>query len=260
MSPFRRGLAAAVINVVAAAGVSAETLTVAVASNFATTAGELAAAFETETGYDVVLVRGSSGKLYAQIVNGAPFDVFLSADAERARKLEDSGLALPGSRFTYAIGQLVAWSRDPALAGADCLQALGNDAPGRIAIANPGLAPYGLAAKQYLQHAGLWERLEGRLVIGESIAQTLQFAAAGGARIGLVAVAQLDVDGLPAASCMTPVPAGTHAPIEQQAVVLTRAQNGDAALAFASFLNSAAARQAIAKAGYLLPESGGETG
>jgi len=234
---------------------SAGEVTVAVAANFTTTAGELARAFEAETGHQVRLVSGSTGRLYAQVVNGAPFDVLLAADVERPRRLEAGGQAQAGSRRTYAIGRLVAWSRDPALAGRNCLEALHDDDPGRIALANPDLAPYGAAAREYLERSGLWERLSGRAVLGENVAQTLQFTVSGGARIGFVAAAQLTSPALPAAACSHEVPADAHAPIEQQAVLLVRAEDNAAAVMFLDWLVAVDAQSIIEDAGYRRPGS-----
>ncbi len=230
-------------------------VTVAVAANFATTAGELARAFETRTGHRVRLVSGSTGRLYAQAVNGAPFDVLLAADVERPRRLEADGLAHAGSRRTYAIGRLVAWSRDPALAGRDCLEALRDPGAGRIALANPDLAPYGAAAREYLERAGLWASLSPNAVLGENVAQTLQFAVSGGARIGFVAASQLESTALPEASCASPVPADLHAPIEQQGVLLERADENAAAVAFLDWIVAPEAQSIIEDAGYRRPGS-----
>ena len=243
----------AVLLLLTAAGVRAEELRVAVASNFAGTAAELGRRFSAATGHDFELVPGSSGKLYAQIVNGAPFDVFLSADIDRPARLEEEGLTVPRSRRTYAVGQLVAWSREPASDGSACLAALRSGVPGKVAIANPEIAPYGAAAREYLQREGLWEALQPRLVLGENIAQTLQFAADGGAIVALVAAAQLETDGLPQGVCQEPVPADRHAPIEQQVVWLERAAENPAAAAFVEYLASAKARELITAAGYRVP-------
>lgn len=239
----------------AAGARAADTLTVAVASNFAPVAEAIAELYEAGHGSRVVLVRGSTGKLYAQIANGAPFDVFLAADAERPRKLEEGGHAVAGSRFTYAIGQLVIWSRDPRLAGRDCHDALA-DAAFTVAIANPRLAPYGEAAREYLERTGLWEDVSRRLIIGENIAQTLQFAAVGGASIGFVAASQLAAPVLPETTCAEPVPADAHAPIEQQAVLLKNSDNRAAAEAFLAFLQRDDVRALIYSSGYSLPPPG----
>lgn len=234
---------------------SADTLTVAVASNFAPVAEEIAGLYEAGHDSEIVLVRGSTGKLYAQIVNGAPFDVFLAADAERPRKLERDGQAVAGSRMTYAIGRLVIWSRDPRLEGRDCSDALADPALS-IAIANPLLAPYGAAASEYLQRAGLWESIQGRLVGGENIAQALQFAASGGASIGFVAASQLASAALPESTCSEAVPADTHSPIEQQAVLLVRSDKRAEAQSFMAFLKREDVRALIGQSGYSLPRAG----
>lgn len=236
------------------AGVHADTVAVAVASNFADTAAELAHDFEASTGHDVLLIRGSSGKLFAQIINGAPVDVFLSADVALPRQIGQRGLAAPGSHFTYAFGELVIWSRDQAFVDKDCLQVLSSDEARKIAIANPLHAPYGVAAKQFLEGEGLWHDLQPRLVYGENIAQTLQFVATGNANIAFVAQSQLKSGKLPAASCMTTVSGTAHTPIEQAAIRLSRADNNKAALAFVRFLASDAAAATIRSHGYRLPE------
>jgi hypothetical protein len=153
--------------------VADETVTVAVASNFSRTAAELSAKFAGETGIAIRISNGSTGKLYAQILNGAPFDIFLAADAERPALLEESGLAVSGSRFTYAEGALVLWSRGAP----DCLAALRDDTGGHVALANPVTAPYGKAALEFLIHEGYREMVSDRIVYGENIAQTLQFVA-----------------------------------------------------------------------------------
>ena len=228
----------------------AEPLTLAVASNFSIPAQELAARFEGRTGHDVRIAAGSTGKLYAQIINGAPFDVFLAADAERPRLLEESGHGIEGSRFTFAIGSLVLWSTDPALAGADCRAVLERLGARKLAIANPQTAPYGEAAKMFLQSVGLWEELQSQLVYGENIAQTLQFVATGNAGLGLIANSHALVSGLPAATCHWPVPGSSHRPLEQQAILLRRAEANGAALEFLRFLQHEDARDIIVDGGY----------
>ena len=225
-------------------------VTVAVASNFGATAREIAAEFAGVADYEVRITTASTGKLYAQIVNGAPFDVLLAADAERPRRLETGGDGAPGTRFTYAIGALVLWSRQVD----DCRSALQRDEGGRVAIANPDTAPYGAAAKAYLQNAGLWDSVSARLVIGENIAQTLQFAASGNAQLGFIARSQLQAPSLPEASCSWPVPEETHEPIAQQAILLRRADGSVGARAFIDFLRSDAGRAIILRHGYRLPE------
>ena len=200
----------------------AEPVTVAVASNFARAGQDIVASFATESGQTVQITSASTGKLYAQISNGAPFDVFLAADAERPRLLEAAGRGVAGSRFTYAIGRLVLWSRDPALAGTDCRNRLNNLGASRLAIANPDTAPYGVAAREMLTGLGLWERVESQLVRGENIAQTLQFVASGNVSLGLIARAQATDARLPPATCSWPVPSNLHGPILHPAILLKR--------------------------------------
>ena len=226
-----------------------EFVTVAVASNFAATAREIAGQFSRETGFDVRITTASTGKLYAQIVNGAPFDVLLAADAERPERLEADGTGIPGTRFTYALGALVLWSRQLD----DCQDGL-RSGGGRIAIANPDTAPYGAAAVSYLRRSGLRESVSERLVTGENIAQTLQFAASGNAELGFIARSQLQAPSLPPTSCSWPVPETMHAPIEQQAILLRRGADAGGAKLFLAFLRGDAGRAIILRHGYRLPE------
>lgn len=229
---------------------TAEPLTLAVASNFSIPARELATQFSSRSGYEVRIAAGSTGKLYAQIINGAPFDVFLAADAERPRLLEESGHGVVGSRFTYATGGLVLWSRDPAFAGVGCRGALEQLGDRKLAIANPQTAPYGAAAKSFLQSVDLWNELQAQLVYGENITQTLQFVATGNASLGLVASSHALVDGLPRATCYWSVPAASHQPLEQQVILLQRAEASAAAREFLQFLRDDEARDIIVGGGY----------
>lgn len=227
---------------------AAETVTIAVASNFAPTAAELSTRFEETSGHTVRLVRGSSGKLYAQIVNGAPFDVFLSGDRERPERLERAALIVDGSRYTYAVGQLVVWSADEVTRG-DCLAAL-ETGDRKVAIANPSLAPYGIAAQAFLSKRGWWEALQTRLVYGENVSQAAQFVATGNAVVGVLAASQLGLLPVAATTCLYRVPAADHAPIEQQAVQLKSPSSGLAAGEFLRFLKSAEATAVIERHGY----------
>ena len=231
--------------------VGAETVTVAVASNFLRPAEDIVATFEAASGHEVTLTTASTGKLYAQIENGAPYDVLLAADAERPRRLAASGSGIGESRFTYAIGGLTLWSRDKALAGEDCLAQLADLKSKRLAIANPLTAPYGVAAQQFLQGAELWPEVEERLVFGENIAQTLHFVASGNASLGLIARSQAMDARLPPATCSWPVPTNTHEPLEQQAILLQRAANNVAATSFMRFLQGAVAAEIISAHGYM---------
>jgi molybdate transport system substrate-binding protein len=225
-------------------------VTVAVASNFASTARDISAQFSQESGFRVRITTASTGKLYAQIVNGAPFDILLAADAARPLRLETGGAGVRGTRFTYALGALVLWSRQAD----DCCEALQRADGGRIAIANPETAPYGAAAKSFLQQSGLWDSIGDRLVVGENISQTLQFAASGNAELGFIARAQLRTPSLPPASCSWPVPETMHAAIEQQAILLQRGAGTQGAEAFLRFLRGEAGRAIILRHGYGLPE------
>ncbi|MEJ2535144.1 MAG: molybdate ABC transporter substrate-binding protein [Gammaproteobacteria bacterium] len=222
---------------------------VAVASNFLPTAEALAERFQHHTAHTVKFSSASTGKLYAQIVNGAPYDVFLAADRERPERLEREGRAQPGTRFTYALGRLVLWSVDPRRVDPEG-KVLAEARVDRLAIANPELAPYGRAAQETLQDLGVWEALEPRLVRGENIAQAFLFASSGGTGMGLVSRAQvLHVAGSKEGSYWV-VPGRHHSPIEQQAVRLSSA---DGAAEWLSFLASDEGRAVIAEHGYDLP-------
>ena len=226
----------------------ADSLTLAVASNFRGPAEAIAEKFTAATGHDVRISLASTGKLYAQIVNGAPFDVLLAADSERPRLLEEAGFAAPGSRLTYAVGSLVLWSRDPAHAGADCrvlLEDLGGE---HLAIANPVTAPYGAAAKQFLVNSGHWEHVVSQLVYGENIGQALHFVASGNASLGLIAASQALDERLPEATCSWSVPPTAHDAIEQQAIAIDVANA--ATVAFMEFLVSPTAQAVIVASGY----------
>jgi molybdate transport system substrate-binding protein len=229
-----------------------ERVTVAVAANFTKTAEQLARMYEaTNPQAQIRFSPGSSGKLHAQIENGAPFDIFLSADGERPALLEQKGYAVAGSRFTYALGRLVLWSNDAKLAGKDCRQALIDIDFRHVAIANPKTAPYGVAAVAVLEKLGIGPQRLGPLVVqGENIAQTLQFVASGSAQLGFVPLSQLGDPGVPAGSCRWDIPADLHPPIVQQAVLLKRAAGNKAAVAFHEFLKSDVARKLIASHGY----------
>ncbi|WP_084206841.1 molybdate ABC transporter substrate-binding protein [Marinobacter lutaoensis] len=220
---------------------------VAVAANFTDTTRALAERFEAETGHTVTASFGSTGKLYAQIRNGAPFDVFMAADGRRPALLEDSPLAVAGSRFTYARGKLALWSPQPGTF-TDAEHYLAEARFTRLAIANPKTAPYGLAAQQVLEHLGLWARLQPRLVRGDSIAQAFQFVASGNAQAGFVALSQ--VRAWPNDGTLWTVPQAYYAPIEQQALLLTRGADKDAASAWLAWLRGETALAIIRSYGY----------
>ena len=238
----------------ATAGVRADTLNVAVASNFVDVLRTIVPQFEAQSGHVVNIIPGASGKLYAQIVNGAPFDVFLSADLRRPEMLEADSLIVAGSRFTYAIGQLVIWSRDQEFAASNCVDALQNLGRKKLAIANPLLAPYGVAAKEYLVGRGLWGALQAKLVFGENIAQTLQFATSGNASVAVIAHSQLQRADDFGTTCTAVISTDEHGPILQQAVELAATSDTGAAIEFLEFLRSSDSRETIFAHGYLLPE------
>lgn len=228
-------------------------VTIAVASNFVPAARELVAKFATDTGHEVRISAGSTGKLYAQIVNGAPYDIFLAADKQRPALLEAEGFGVSNTRMTYAVGSLVLWSVNPDFDAVSCRDYL--EKPGRhhIAIANPDTAPYGAAAREYLLETGLWEQVQAQLVFGENIAQTLQFVATGNASLGFIAKSQSVDVRLPPATCSWPVPQSPQQSLEQQALLLQRAAGNAVAAEFLEFLSSSAAREVMLRHGYTIP-------
>lgn len=230
--------------------VMAESTLIAVAANFAETAETLAAAFEAETGHDVTLATGSTGKLYAQITKGAPFDVLLAADRERPRRLEDEGHAVAGTRRTYATGRLVLWSPDRARIGADGEKTLARGDFDHLAMANPDLAPYGLAAQQALDHMGLRSVLSDKIVMGQNIGQTFSMVATGNAALGLVAGSYVASTRNTAPGSSWSVPKTYHDPIRQDAVLLAHGAENAAARAFLDYLHGDAASAVIARSGY----------
>ena len=219
---------------------------VAVAANFAAPMQELEAAFEKTSGHALTVSAGSTGKLYAQIANGAPFDILLAADTERPERLEAEGRAVAGSRFTYAAGRLALWSADPALIG-ETGAVLREGKFRRLAIANPVLAAYGAAAMDVLNGLGLAETLRLRIVMGENIGQAFAMVASGNAELGFVALSQVAED--EKGSRWIP-PAASYAPIRQDAALLSRAAENEAALAFLEYLKSDEARAIMEKYGY----------
>jgi len=223
---------------------AADQIRVATASNFRAAMVDIATLFEQESGHEVTLIPGSSGKHYAQIVNGAPFDAFFSADEERPLRLEKAGLAIAGSRFTYAIGKLVLWSPQAGLV--DAQGAVLKGAGFRhLAIANPDLAPYGRAAKEVLLSFGLWDEIGDRLVRGENVNQAFQFVHSRNAELGLVAFSQLKA--APAGGSYWLIPQQHYRAIEQQAVLLSEKL---AARDFVEFIQSEESREMIVNHGY----------
>ncbi len=252
MSPLRTGFLFAAL--VSTNSFADENLTIAVASNFQATVNEIAAEFMAVTKIPVRISSGSTGKLYAQIVNGAPYDVFLAADSARPKLLEEAGAAVKGSRITYATGALVLWSADSALKNKDCLAVLKSGSYRRLAIANPLTAPYGLAAKEFLQAAGLFDEAENRIAYGENISQALQFVVTGNATLGLIAMSQVKGRLPVTASCSWNVPSTMHSALDQQAVLLSGSDNADAARKFMNFLQTTQVAMILEHRGYTVPE------
>jgi molybdate transport system substrate-binding protein len=230
----------------ASAAAHAETALVAVAANFAKPAERLIQGFAAESGHEIEVSTGSTGTLAAQIRNGAPFTLFLSADERRPEELEAEGLAVAGSRFTYAVGKLVLWGPDPRWVVLDPATSLNDPKLKHLAMANPELAPYGRAAEETLSALGVWDAVQPKLVRGEDVAQTYQFVASGNAELGFVALSQV----LDQSGSRWEVPQDLYAPIRQQAVLLKPGEGNAAAKAFLDYLRSEPAREIIRAAGY----------
>lgn len=242
------GLLAALAALIAAPAVAAETQ-VAVAANFTAPANEIAAAFAKATGHSARLSFGSSGQFYAQMAHGAPYEVFLSADAERPIRAEQAGLGVPGSRFTYAVGRLVLYSKTPGVVDGDGA-VLRSGRFAKLAIADPTAAPYGGAAVETLRKLGLYDALKPKIVQGSSITQAYQFVATGAAEMGFVALSQVAEE---QGGSRWIVPARLHAPIDQQAILLKTGQDNPAAKAFLAFLKGPQAKAIIRRYGYEVP-------
>jgi molybdate transport system substrate-binding protein len=224
--------------------VHADTVSVAVAANFTQPMQKIAAAFEQSTGHKVILSLGSTGRFYAQIKNGAPFQVFLAADDETPAKLEQEGLGVRGTRFTYAVGQLALWSAQAGLVDPQG-QVLKSGAFPKIALADPKLAPYGQAAVQTMSALGLLDALKPHWVTGENIAQTYQFVATGNASLGFVALSQVYANGRFTQGSGWIVPANLYTPIRQDALLLNAGKDKPAAQALMRFLQSDAVRTIV---------------
>jgi molybdate transport system substrate-binding protein len=240
---MRRLIAAALLLWIGAA--EAAELRIAVASNFMVAAQALAERFEADSGHTLKLSFASTGKQFAQIRHGAPYDLFLAADRLRPEALEQAGLIVPGSRFTYALGELVLWSPDPQRVDREGAVLQGGEFR-YLSLANARLAPYGRAAAELIAALGLESQLKGRMVRGESVGQAFQFVSSGNAELGLVAYAQ--VKGRPGS--LWRVPESLYSPIEQQAVALNERPE---TAAFARFLRSYAALEIIRNNGYRIP-------
>ncbi|CDY77400.1 Molybdenum ABC transporter, periplasmic molybdenum-binding protein ModA (TC 3.A.1.8.1) [Caballeronia glathei] len=224
---------------------------VAVAANFTAPVQVIAADFEKDTGNKVVASYGATGQFYAQIKNGAPFEVFLSADDTTPAKLESEGMTVPGSRFTYAIGALALWSAKDGYVDANG-DVLKKNEFRHLAIANPKTAPYGLAATQALDKLGLAQAVAPKIVEGQNISQTQQFIATGNAELGFVALSQIYKNGKITSGSAWMVPESLHEPIKQDAVILTKGKDNAAAKAFVEYLKGPKAAAVIKSFGYTL--------
>lgn len=244
-----------VIYVLSTTQIAADELRVAVASNFYPTMKIIAKRYELKTGgslgqqHKVVLIPGSSGKHFAQIMNGAPFDVFFSADEERPRLLEKEGKAQMGTRYTYALGKLVLWSPIDGFIDSEGLVLNQKDFR-YLAIANPKISPYGASAEEALRSLRLWDNMQDRLVRGENITQTFQFVRSSNAKLGFVAYSQIKNPSFFLRGSFWEVPQSIYKPIQQQAILLKESSIGKE---FLSFVQSDESLSIISKSGYGLP-------
>ncbi len=230
----------------------AGTTNIAVAANFTDAAKEIASAFKAKSGHEAILSFGASGQIYTQIQQSAPYKVFLSADDERPKKLAEEGLAIQGSRFTYAIGKLVLWSKDQDLIKGEAT--LKANAFSRLSIANPSAAPYGAAAIEVLEALNLYGTIKTKIVMGNTIAQAFQFVETGNAEIGFVSLSQI-TDNKAGSRWM--VPQSLYTPIRQDAILLKNGETDEASKEFMSFLKGPEARAIIEKYGYIMDAKSG---
>jgi len=244
---FRTALIA--LAVLGVAGARAGEVSVAVAANFAAPMKVIAADFEKDTGHKAVTAFGATGKFYAQIRNGAPFEVLLAADDSTPARLEAEGAAVAGSRFTYAVGRLVLWSAMPGFVD-DKGEVLKKGGFRHVSVANPKIAPYGAAAVEALTALKVGDAVQPKFVLAENIAQAYQFAATGNAELGFVALAQVMKDGRIRAGSAWVVPADLHRPIRQDAVILDKGRGKPAAEALLKYLKGDKARAVIKSHGY----------
>jgi molybdate transport system substrate-binding protein len=252
----QRGVLTVACLLLAARFASGQSLTVAAASDLQSALPVIVAQFEKETGERVRLTFGSSGNFFTQIQNGAPFDVFLSADIDYPRRLEASNLAERGSLYQYATGRLVLWTRkDSGIDPGRGLTVLADASVRRIAIANPEHAPYGKAAVAALRHEGLYERVREKFVLGENISQAAQFADSGGADVGLLALSLALAPALKSSGTYTDVPQAWHPPIEQGAVVVASSKQKVLARQFLDYLKKPEAAKVLRSYGFGVPQT-----
>lgn len=232
----------------------ADEMYVAVAANFAKPMEKITADFAKATGHKAIIVSGSSGKLLEQVRNGAPFEIFLSADQGKPQRVEEEKLGVSGSRFTYAIGKLVLWSAQQGVVdGQGAVLKTGNFA--HLAISSPDTAPYGKAAMEAMTKLGVLETLQPKIVQGESIAQAKAFVSSGNAELGFVALSQVTRDGKIGEGSVWLVPPSLYSPMKQDAILLKTGENSAAAKALMDYLQSAEAKAVIGSFGYGMPEA-----
>lgn len=247
LTHFLFGIAA--LSLFANGTVFAREINIAVASNFIKPLREISKLFEQRSGHKVNISAGSTGKHYTQIVHGAPFDLFFAADSKRPARLEENGLIVPGSRFTYAIGTLVLWSSKPDYVDNEGV-ILHRGGFQHLAIANPRLAPYGKAAREVMEAKGVWERLSSQTVRGENIGQTFQFVKSGNAELGFIAWSQIQKSGGEVSGSYWMIPSRLHSPIRQQAVQISASA---IARDFLAFTQSPEVKAIIRQFGYNTP-------
>lgn len=241
----------AVLNFSGSTSLYADEIYIAAASNFTETLKQLGKQFEAQTDHKVIMAFASTGKQYAQIIHGAPFDIFFAADSKRPKLLEDQGIAIPKSRFTYAVGKLVLWSPQSDLVNADLIdknaKILGSMKFNYLSIANPKLAPYGRASQEVLEAHKQWDDLQNRLVRGENIGQAFQFIKSANAELGFIAYSQIKRPKQAIAGSFWIPPESLYKPMNQQAVLL---KDKPAVRQFLNFLKSDEAQKIIQSYGY----------
>ena len=234
----------------------AEEITIAAAADLNFVFRELVAEYEKSTGDRVRLSLGSSGNFYAQIQNGAPFDLYFSADIAYPRKLEEAGLTVPGSLYPYAVGRIVLWAgKDSRLDLSKGLEILREPTIKKIAIANPKHAPYGRAAVAAMEHAQVYDRVKDKLVLGENISQAAQFVESGAADVGIIALSLALAPPMQAAGHYWEIPADSYPPLEQGAVILMGGKNQERAKAFLAFVQGAEGQAMMKRYGFIVPRS-----
>ncbi len=235
--------------------VAAEEITIAAASDLNFAFKDLVAEYEKTSGHHVKLSLGSSGNFYSQIQNGAPFDLYFSADIGYPKKLEEAGLTVPGSLYRYAIGRIVIWTgQDANIDVAKGFDALRQPGIKKIAIANPKHAPYGRAAVAAMEHFNVYEGVKDRLVFGENISQAAQFVESGACDIGVIALSLALAPTMKARGTYWEIPESAHPPLEQGAAILKSSKHQDAARQFVEFLQGAKGREIMTRYGFTLPQ------